>query len=101
MIEDGLLNPMATHVGIPMSTNLHDLRYCLCRPSHLGQHVIYLIGSILRSVDIRNTEHTAILNRHRHHHMLGSLIEDGLVRHGYKLVLHKHMHILGFLMGIE
>jgi hypothetical protein len=100
MIEDELLNPMGYHVDAPMSTNLHDLRYYLYRPSHQGQNVIYLIGSILRSFDIRNTEHTAILNLRRHQKQLDSLNEDDLVRYGYKLALRKRMHRLGFLTGI-
>ena len=60
MTVDGLLNPMGYHAGDPMTTNLHDLRYCLCHPNLLGQNVIYLIGSNLRSFVIRNTVHTAI-----------------------------------------
>jgi hypothetical protein len=100
MTEDELLIPMDYHAGIPMSTNLHDLRYCLCRPSHQGQNVIYLIGSNLRSFDIRNTAHTAILIHHRHPKQPDSLNEDGLGRYGYKLVLRKYMHRSGFLMGI-
>jgi hypothetical protein len=100
MIEDELLNPMGYHVDVPMSTNLHDLRYYLYRPSRLDQNVIYLIGSILRSFDIRNTVRTAILNRRHRLILLGSLIEDGLYRYGYKLVPHKYMRKLGFSMDI-
>jgi hypothetical protein len=91
---------MDYHAGIPIATNLHDLRYCLYRPSRQDQNVIYLIGSILRSVDIRKTEHTAIYFRHRHLHVLDRLNEDGLGRYGYMLALRKRMRKLDFFLDI-
>ena len=99
MTVDESLNPMENHVGVPKSTNLRGLRYCLYRPSRLVQNAIYLIGSILHSAGTRSTVHTAILIHHPRRHVLASWILDGLVRYDYMLVLRKHMRKLDFLAG--